>query len=138
MGREAYLNRVVLGRSAFEAPLRDDEGNFILGGQARLHDDPSYEQQWDERGHPHNPESERRARKFRQAQNEVLQACGVIVRKDAAKNERRRQRELPRYTQLADVEEENNTGFLFKGIDRISGIISSWWLHNLRKRLMVS
>lgn len=137
MGREAYLNRVVLGRSAFEAPLRDGDGNFILGNHVRDRDDRSYEQQWNERGRPYNPESERKSKKFHQAQNEVLHACGVIISKDLAKVEKHKRREVPRSTRLAEIEEENNIGFFFKGIDRVNGVISTWWLQSLRRQLMV-
>ncbi|KAK5099397.1 hypothetical protein LTS08_005979 [Lithohypha guttulata] len=134
MGREAYLARLALGRSAFGPPLRDENGDFVLGPQARAHDDRSYTQHWDERGHPQNVDSTQRAKQFQKAQNEVLEACGVIIRKDAAKRQRRSARELPEEDQLELINEENNIGFLFKCGDRFLGYCLTWWIGSLRRR----
>lgn len=135
MGREAYLTRVVLGRSAFGPPLRDENGEFVLGGQARIHDDQSYTQQWDERGHPQNLTSERRAKAFQKAQNEVLEACGVIIRKDAAKKKKQSLKEVPEGHQLSILDDENKIGFMVKCFDRFHGELLTWWVGKLRMRL---
>ena len=155
MGREAYLARVVLvkltffcdsqkpdthlqGRSAFEEPLRNENGDFVLGGQARAFDDKSYVQQWDERGHPRNIESERRAKRLRKAQNEVLAACGVIVKKDEDRKKRERREETPEDSQLVVLDDENWVGLMLRCVDRFSGNILTWWINSLRRRSIVS
>lgn len=138
MGREAYLARLVLGRSAFEAPLRDENGDLLLGGQAHIHDDKSYVQQWDDRGHPKNLTSQQRAKQFRKAQNEVLEACGVIIRKDAANKKKQSAKDVPEDHQLDFLNEENKIGFMLKCLDRFSSNIVTWWVDCLRKRILVT
>lgn len=118
--------------------MRDEHGEFILGGQAHRFDDISYRQQWDRRGHPYNPVSERQAKRFYKSQNEILQACGLVVRKDAEKKRKRKSRELPESTQLKIVENENETGFVLKYVDNLAGDLLTWWICNLKKRLLVS
>lgn len=138
MGRDAYLARVALGRSAFGPPLRDENGELFLGGQARLHDDKSYVQQWDERGHPMNPASEAQAKQYRKAQNEVLEACGVIIRKDSARKLQQSAHELTDEQQAEILAEENRLGFMLKCFDRFAGNLLTWWISGLRGRLLVS
>lgn len=124
------------GRSAFQAPLRDENDEILIGTYSRTIDDPSYRQQWNERGHPQNLESEQRAKQLRKAQNDVLQACGFIVRKDA---ERRKEAPNVPWDQKYElVKKENTVGFMFKSLDRLGGMLSSWWAISLRRRIMVS
>lgn len=138
MGREAYLARLALGRSAFDAPLRDENGDFVLGGQSHINDDKSYVQQWDEKGHPQNITSERRVKQLHKAQNEVLEACGVIIRKDAANKRKQSAKEATEDHKLDVLKEENKIGFMLKCLDRFSSNVLSWWVDCLRKRVLVS
>lgn len=127
------------GISAFQEPLRDENGDFVLGGQAHKFDNIGYVQQWDERGYPQNPISQRQAKRFDRSQNEILQACGLVVRKNAEeKKKKRRGDEISESFQLKIVEEENETGFLLKFFDNLAGDLLTWWIRSLKKRLLVS
>lgn len=124
------------GRSAFEPPLRDENGDFILGPYVHQSNRLSYAQKWDDRGHPFNPESKASAKRLRKAQNEVLQACGVIVHNDT-----RVKSDLDNLrpeTAVEIITEENKIGVLLKGIDRISALMMTWGIASLRRRIMVS
>lgn len=137
MGRDAYLARVALGRSAFGPPLRDENGDLFLGGRARLADDIGYSQQWDDRGHPVHPASEAHAKQYRKAQNEVLEACGVIIRKDTARKLKKSVHELSEEQQAEILAQENSLGFIMKCFDRFAGNFLTWWVSSLRSRLLV-
>lgn len=136
MGRDSYLTRITLGRSAFGDPLRDENGALVLGRQARCFDDRHYEQKWDDRGHPRNSESERLFTRFCKAQNEVLLACGVVVRKNDTQNRKQKRRQVPESAQLESLDAENKLGFMLKCADRLSGNFLTWWTNVLRRRLM--
>ncbi|KAL9095618.1 MAG: hypothetical protein Q9165_002050 [Trypethelium subeluteriae] len=110
MGRQAFLTRIALGRSAFE-PLEQNqssEDQVDVFRQCDLEEDPSdqdgihtqstsqqidspidYIQQYDDRGYPYDPEAQARASQMRQAQNDVLAAVGVVKRRDDREKEAR-------------------------------------------------
>ncbi|CAF9915683.1 hypothetical protein IMSHALPRED_002673 [Imshaugia aleurites] len=100
MGRQAYLTRVCLGRSAFE-PLTETvaEENQTQALQSTT-DNPeettepaidtvrqvqsrSYQQQYDRKGYPENPASRALSRQSRRAINDILATVGVCVGVDA-------------------------------------------------------
>ena len=113
-------------------------GDLVLGGQARAFDDQSYIQQFDDRGHPTNLESERCSKRFRKAQNEVLAACGVVVRRDADRKRKQDQTKRHEDAQLMVLQNENNIGLVAKCMDRLTGDVLTWWISSLRMRLTVS
>lgn len=135
MGRQAYLSRLALGRSAFEAPLKDENGDFIIGARARANDDKSHQQEWDDRGHPQNKKSEDTAKNYRMSQNQILEACGVLVKRDAF--EKVKKENAKRVSETALAMSENQSGMILKASDRILGLVLTWWSTSLRRRLMV-
>ena len=83
MGRLGWLNRVAFGRGAFEGPILDEAGDFIVNPNARLVDNlDHYHQQWDERGNPVNPRTHKIDAEFRKAKNEVLVIIGATKKKN--------------------------------------------------------
>ncbi|KKK17666.1 hypothetical protein AOCH_002488 [Aspergillus ochraceoroseus] len=86
MGRRAYLNRLALGRSPYEAPehtsssLADATPPTVRRTSA-LHAD-GYVQHYDERGHPVNTESKNFGRELRRAKNDILSTMGIVVSED--------------------------------------------------------
>lgn len=109
----------------------------MLGGQARAFDNQSYVQQFDDRGHPQNLESERRSKRFRKAQNEVLAACGVVVRRDENRKRTQDPTRVHEDVQLMVLQDENKIGLMLKCMDRLTGDVLAWWINSLRRRLTV-
>ncbi|KAF6227240.1 hypothetical protein HO133_008682 [Letharia lupina] len=100
MGRQAYLTRVCLGRSAFEPltgtgttgnenqalqSIADNPGETTepATNTIRQADSGSYQQQYDRKGYPENLASRALSRQSRRAINDVLTTVGVCVGVDA-------------------------------------------------------
>lgn len=104
MGRQQYLTRLALGRSAFEPvdgiidpqPVQDDFEN------------EAHVQQYDAKGQPMNPQIDAFKADMRKAQNDVLALVGVVERKDLSdRHEERRNRAIrERRTRLLADEHE--------------------------------
>lgn len=124
MGRESYLARLAFGRSAFGAPIPNEDGDglFIPFPDTVV----EQRQEYDSNGRPRNPASDAAARRFRKAQNEVLAACDIVVTKhtrDSLKNDRNFRLARRR---IETVDDENVTGLIMKGLDRGLGYVLSW------------
>ncbi|TLD39025.1 hypothetical protein E2P81_ATG00012 [Venturia nashicola] len=97
MGRQVYLTRLALGRSAYEHP--EDSEHFdasragewssslaYTGAEPGTSTDftesqpPRNVQLYDAKGHPYNPWSRRLGRRLREAMNDVLSVVGVVER----------------------------------------------------------
>ncbi|OCL04982.1 hypothetical protein AOQ84DRAFT_356161 [Glonium stellatum] len=138
MGRQAYLTRLALGRSAFETPeqvtpeaSRTDAATFEFEPISS-----SYEQVYDERGHPINPGSREHGRALREAQNDVLAAIGVVERRLSTSSE-----DLPsrkrRIEKLERLETEDSVGNTIAFVSALSENICTWWVGCLRDRILV-
>lgn len=123
------------GRSPFEPPLRDENGQFILSAHAQDNNSGDYVQLFDEGGHPENPVSNAAARRLRRAQNDVLETVGVVVRKEKMKQDP--WQKVANKQKMNLLEEENISGTLFRYLDRLTLAGCSWWLVSLRRRLTV-
>lgn len=117
--------------------MKDEEDRLVLGSLAVAQQSKEYTQQFTSRGHPTNPATERLFQKFCNAQNEVLAACGVVVRKDINRKRNQNQKRVPNSVQVEQLDSENKIGFMVKVCDRVSGNLASWWLDSLRHRQMV-
>ena len=139
MGREAYLARLAFGRSAFGSPFHNDAGEYLVGDHVASRNDSTYQQQWDERGHPVNTASVETRKDYHRVQNEVLEACGIIVHKDAVRRRNTETtHEISEQQQLEKLNQENNDGFALKYGDRLGGYLLTWWLELIRIRMLVS
>ncbi|KAE9971521.1 hypothetical protein EG328_005528 [Venturia inaequalis] len=97
MGKQVYLTRLALGRSAYEHP--EDSEHFdasragewssaliYTGAEPGTSTDftesqpPRNIQLYDAKGHPYNPWSRRLGRRLREAMNDVLSVVGVVER----------------------------------------------------------
>lgn len=80
MGRQQYVTRLALGRSAFE------DVDAQTGSPPRTESTASaaYVQQYDSRGRPTNPTTDNLNAELRKAQNDVLAVVGVVERKDVS------------------------------------------------------
>lgn len=61
-----------------------------------------------------------------------------MVRKNAEKKRKRKDDGIPDSDQLEILREENETGFIIRFLDSIAGDPLTWWIVNLKKRLLVS
>ena len=95
MGRRIHLERLVLGRSAFEElEAQDDEGPRLDGQehappgthQGGEHES-EYVQQYDNKGRPTNPGTDKIKQQQRHAQNAILELVGVVERKERGASE---------------------------------------------------
>ena len=79
MGRQQYLSRLALGRSAF-AEVENDQAN----AQPPPNDPPAgaYIQRYDSKGRPINPSTDERNTALRNAKNAAIALVGVVERKD--------------------------------------------------------
>lgn len=82
--------------------------------------------------------SAQNTKRFYRSQNEILQACGLVVRKNAENERKRKDDEVPESDQLEILKEENETGLILRFVDSIAGDPLTWWVFNLKKRLLVS
>lgn len=88
MGRQQYLSRLTLGRSAF-AEMEDDDLGSIRDDQYHAGADADesspaepYVQQYDAKGRPINPSIDAQNAAIRNAENAALALVGVVKRKD--------------------------------------------------------
>ena len=87
MGRQQYLERLALGRSAVEdlestVDLDREQQNIATGGSSNDSAGLVHEQQYDNKGRAVNPQTEKRNAAMRNAQNAVLALVGVVESKD--------------------------------------------------------
>lgn len=137
MGRLGPLNSLALGRSPFQPPELDENGDFILGPHAHDYENKYfYEQKFDERGHPKNDASRATVRVMQNAQNAVLETVGVVVRREKASKsawQRRSEKE-----KIADTRTENHYGIVLeKSIKPFFMPSTMWWRLCLQNRMQV-
>lgn len=93
----------------------------------------NYVQQYDQRGHPVNPESKVLGRELRRAKNDILSTMGIVVsgedRKSSHPNEQKK---------LDLIASENDIGLVMTIFDHISTFFCSWWTTALIGRIQVS
>ncbi|PKY02147.1 hypothetical protein P168DRAFT_329117 [Aspergillus campestris IBT 28561] len=130
MGRQAYLNRLALGRSPYEAPERPEgsTARTTYRTDSGTHAD-EYVQHYDDRGHPVNPESKSFGRELRRAKNDILSTMGIVVSEDAKASG-------PSEQQKVDmIAAENDYGLVMATLDQVSVFLGSWWTSSLAGRI---
>ncbi|KAI9367904.1 hypothetical protein BJX61DRAFT_262518 [Aspergillus egyptiacus] len=132
MGRRAYLNRLALGRSPYEAPelpagSSAGQQHSTVRRISPVHAD-GYVQHYDERGHPVNPESKSFGRELRRAKNDILSTMGIVVSEDANRGRNEQQK-------IDAIVAENDYGLVMVTIDQISVFLGSWWTTSLTGRI---
>ncbi len=124
------------GRSPFDPPLQDENGEFILGPNVQHDTRRDYIQDFDSRGHPRNIASQISRRRLLRAQNEALSTVGVVVRK--AKANRTHWQTMSKQEKFDIVVEENTVGAYLGIAESILQKLSTQWILNLRQRVLVS
>ncbi|KAK7184096.1 hypothetical protein DPSP01_001264 [Paraphaeosphaeria sporulosa] len=115
MGRQAYLTKIALGRSAFEPPQTTASTSECV--------ELASAQQ--ERAHEHG-------RRLREAQNDVLASIGVVERR------RSPSQGLPSSYEerLRALEDEDTAGHSLAITSTLSENLCTWWVGSLRERLL--
>ena len=134
--QQTSTNISLQGRSPFDAPLQDDHGEFILGPNTQHDTRRDYVQDFDSRGHPRNIASQISRRRLLRAQNEALLTVGVVVKK--AKASRTRWQTMTDQAKFELVVEENTTGAYLGIAESIVQKLSTHWILNFRRRVLVS
>ncbi|KAF2730411.1 hypothetical protein EJ04DRAFT_473792 [Polyplosphaeria fusca] len=143
MGRQAYLTRLALGRSAFE-PNHSTASSFDVQleplqhepfGDAHVSDSNSYTQLYDDRGNPINPRAREHGRRFREAQNDVLASIGVV---EVVARRRLPSEDLPGAfdERMKELEHEQSMGDWITRGSVFGGSLCTWWIGSLRDRLL--
>ncbi|KAK4945349.1 hypothetical protein LTR10_015508 [Elasticomyces elasticus] len=134
MGRQSHLARLALGRSPFDAPLQDENGDFVMGPNVQHGVARGYVQQFDSRGHPQNLESEAARRRLTRAQNDALSTVGVVVRQ--AKKKRTSWQSMGEKQKVQLLFEENDAGARFALGETLLHNLSTRWIATLRHRVL--
>ncbi|KAF2788381.1 hypothetical protein K505DRAFT_255683 [Melanomma pulvis-pyrius CBS 109.77] len=142
MGRQAYLTKIALGRSAFEpsqSSVTPSSGYVQLEPSqqdippaARESNINKYTQLYDERGNPINPRAYEHGRRFREAQNDVLSSIGVVQRRRSPSED------LPgSYEErLEQLYNEDSVGNAIARTSMLTENACSWWIGSLRDRIL--
>ncbi|KAK2753587.1 hypothetical protein FQN54_007364 [Arachnomyces sp. PD_36] len=131
MGRQAYMNRLALGRSPYEAPEPTPGGSRAptQGTRTSINAD-GYVQQYDARGHPINPDSRALARQLRRAKNDILSTMGIVVSGEDGSRGASKEKEKLKLLVL-----ENDYGLAMATLDQVSMFVASWWTRSLGNRI---
>ncbi|KAF2034742.1 hypothetical protein EK21DRAFT_55945 [Setomelanomma holmii] len=141
MGRQAYLSKLAFGRSAFEPTQGVTQSeDYIQLDSAQAELPPRYQdftgnnyvQLYDERGNPINPRSREYGKKFRNAQNDVLAAVGVVERQRSPSDA------LPgSYAdRLEELDFEDTVGSLLGATLTLTENLCTWWIGSIRDRVL--
>ncbi|KAF1943409.1 hypothetical protein EJ02DRAFT_133062 [Clathrospora elynae] len=141
MGRQAYLDKIAFGRSAFEPTQISTQSSEYMQLESSQSEIPqsyqdatanNYTQLYDERGNPINPRSRDYGRKLRRAQNDVLASVGVVERRPSP-NEG-----LPVATQdrFDLLEAEDTVGNAVALTTTLTENLCTWWIGSTRDRIL--
>ncbi|CRL18685.1 DNA-directed DNA polymerase, family B, conserved site [Penicillium camemberti] len=130
MGRQAYLNRLALGRSPYEAPDNAAvDPSTPVRRISNVHAD-DYMQQYDTRGHPVNPESRTLGKELRRAKNDILSTMGIVVsgedRNSTIPNEQQK---------INQIASENDFGLVITTLDQLFIFFGTWWTSSVTGRV---
>lgn len=133
MGRRAHLERLALGRSAFQdEPARPEDPNgeldHVSGSTTEdIELDNDYRQQYDSKGRPINPATEARNQAMRDAQNGVLAVVGVVEAKATADNDLNHRLYSKQKARAKLLKAEQARGELVDLVTSFLGVALTWW-----------
>ncbi|KNG49257.1 small nucleolar ribonucleoprotein complex subunit [Stemphylium lycopersici] len=141
MGRQAYLDKIAFGRSAFEPTQAASESTAYVQLESSQSEIPrqyheatanNYIQLYDERGNPINPRSHQYGKKLRGAQNDVLAAVGVVERRRSPAEG------LPGSSEdrLELLEAEDTVGNAIALATTLTENLCTWWIGAIRERIL--
>ncbi|EDU45303.1 predicted protein [Pyrenophora tritici-repentis Pt-1C-BFP] len=141
MGRQAYLDKIAFGRSAFEPTQSASVSSEYIQLEssqseipARYHEASAhnYIQLYDERGNPINPRSQQYGRKLRSAQNDVLASVGVVERRRSSSHG------LPGSSEerFELLEAEDTVGNGVALVTTLTENLCTWWIGTIGDRIL--
>jgi len=146
MGRLQYLERLALGRSAYQSePPNNHEGRASPQGSSTTDNNliettqhPNVQdQQYDSKGRPVNLETEAQNARLRHASNEVLALVGVVERKEHTDAKLHRKINIERNKrQRLQIREDNRGNEMSAFIDVVSWF-ALWWPTALVRRIQI-
>ena len=141
MGRRLYLERLALGRSAFEDPVLEpsitsqeasEDSTAVASSQQN---DEDYQQQYDNKGRPIKLSTEEINRSMRNAQNAVLALVGVVESKDDSDSRAKEKYRLLHESREAILAAEQERGEEVEALTGLIHRISTWWPETLTSRI---
>ncbi|KAF2169094.1 hypothetical protein M409DRAFT_65378 [Zasmidium cellare ATCC 36951] len=133
MGRQQYLTRLALGRSAFE-PIEETQQPTQ---QPQTPEDGRPQQQYDSKGRPTNPRIDAFNAEMRKAQNDVLALVGVVERKDLSDRREEQRGRFVRDTREKVLRDEQEKGELMDYTVAGMGFLGHLWTEALVQRVQV-
>lgn len=133
MGRQQYLTRLALGRSAFESI--DDEDD--QPSKPHQPEDGRYIQQYNEKGWPSNPKIDSFNAEMRKAQNDVLALIGVVERRDKSHRLEQQENRWIRERRSRLLQFEHERGEIFDYIFYPVGFLSHLWTDAFIQRIQI-
>ncbi|GAD96401.1 conserved hypothetical protein [Paecilomyces variotii No. 5] len=131
MGRQAYMNRLALGRSPYEAPDSSEIGpSPAARARSSLISADGYVQQYDERGHPINPTSRTFGKELRRAKNDILSTMGIVVSGEDGNLGTSKEKQ-----KVNLIATENDYGLVMATLDQVFMFLGSWWTTSLGGRI---
>lgn len=137
MGRQLDLERLALGRSAFQdLPADGEASNLVLhnaidSSETDQPDGETYKQQYDSKGRPINPATEERNQTMRNAQNAALALVGVVERKETSD----RDLEALQKARYRVLKAEHETGEYVDVVATVLSLALTWWPDILTARI---
>lgn len=131
MGRQQHLERMALGRSAFQDLEDDDHPNVGQGNPA------GDEQQYDSKGRPTNPATEATNTQLRHAQNVILEVVGVVERIDKINRREDSKYQLKREAQRRLLVFENALGQMIELLTVPTGFFTHLWTGAFVQRMQI-
>lgn len=130
MGRQQDLERLALGRSAFQGPIANDaalthypQDNAVPQVNNQL-DETIYKQQYDDKGRPINPSTEATNQAMRHAQNAVIALTGAVESREASSRDEHKQRQINRIKTLESEDERGDDLTLLSAFLRV--LLTRW------------
>ena len=146
MGRLQYIERLALGRSAYQSEAtNNDEGHANPQGPSSSDNDliesvqitDFANQQYDSKGRPVNLETEAQNARLRHASNEVLALVGVVERKEHTDAKLHQKINIERNKrQRLHILEDNRGNELSAFVDVVSWF-ALWWPTALVRRIQI-
>ncbi|KAF1845662.1 uncharacterized protein K460DRAFT_405905 [Cucurbitaria berberidis CBS 394.84] len=141
MGRQAYLDKIAFGRSAFEPTQSTTRSTDYIQLESSQSELPrpyqeatanNYVQLYDERGNPINPRSRDYGKRLRDSQNDVLASVGVVERR------RPPYEGLPgSYEERLDLlDAEDTVGNAIALTTTLTENLCTWWIGTIRDRIL--
>jgi hypothetical protein len=142
MGRLQYLERLALGRSAYQSGSADTDTDLTTsdGPNSSAGSLPSSTNQsprYDFKGRPVNPETNAQKARLRHASNAILALVGVVERKENAEAELQHKIFVERTSRTKFRIRENNRGDEWFSFVEVVAWFALWWPTALVRRIQI-